>query len=112
MNEIRDWDRRLNNIILFNIPESDSEDHKMGMDDDQPIIQDLCKTLKVNAMFTKVTRPVKIIPKEHSLRATCDDQNILQEIKGQRFQIQEYCVKTDLYGEERAKIPTTGTGSQ
>ena len=43
MNEIRDRDRRLKNIILFNIPESDSEDPKMRMEDDLAIIQDLCK---------------------------------------------------------------------
>ena len=68
MNEICDRDRRLKNIILFKIPESDSKDPKMRMEDDQAIIQDLCKTLKVNAMFTKVTRLGKISPKCHMTR--------------------------------------------
>ena len=79
VNEIRDRDRRLKNIILFNIPESDSEDPKMRMEDDLAIIQDLCKNpLKVNAMFTKVTRLGKIGPKERPLRATCESHDQVQ----------------------------------
>ena len=46
MNEIRDRDRRLKNIILFNILESDSENPKMRMKNDQAIIQDPYKNIE------------------------------------------------------------------
>ena len=46
MNEIHDRDRRMKDIILFNIPEGDGEDPKMRMENDQAIIQDICKKIE------------------------------------------------------------------
>ncbi len=78
--ELRDREERKSNLILFNMPESTSEDITIRKEEDQKHLTELCKILEVEHIFVKPVRLGKKTEKNRPLKITASDPSATNDL--------------------------------